>query len=189
MNIETALLDGTIDFNGVESDFGARYTTTGQSVPHIQCVASLGGTDPVTSDRILIKVIGDGMGRRGDPYHPVGMVNVAFALKSTNSGNKPSLTQGKLGSVYPNLQPDRSPKQSDSSLLYQQYRSTEALKLFSDIRSGNIAIKLSPDFGRSVTTYRIGLPVGSKLSQVIGDFNKCTATTNLYGGDFYVPTE
>jgi hypothetical protein len=186
---ETALQDAAIDFDEIDSDSGAEYTATGRSVPHIRCVVRLRGTDPATSDSIVVEVIGDGMGRRGDPYPSFGMVDVAFTLKGNDEGKQPSLTQGKFGSVYPSFQPDRSPKQSDSSLLYPQYQVTEALKLFSDIRSGSIAIKLSPDFGRSVTTYRIGLPAGNKVSRVIGDFNKCTATTNLYGNGFHVPTE
>ena len=149
-------------------------------------VARLQGTDPDTADRIVIEVIGDGIGRSGDPYPSFGMVNVAFSLAGNDHGKQPRLTQGKFGSVYPSFQPNRSPKQSDSSLLYQQYQMPEALKLFADIRSGNVAVKLSPDFGRTILEYRIELPVDSVLNRVISDFNRCTATTNLYPGRFHI---
>ena len=188
VSMETAVSDGKIDFERVETASGARYATTGLPVPHIKCVVRIRGTDSSTSDNIVVEVIGDGMGRASDPYASFGMVNVTFTMKGPDDSKHPTLTQAKFGSIYPSFQPDRSPQQSDSSLLYPQYQATETLKLFADIRSGSVAIKLSPDFGQSVTTYEISLPVGSELAHVIDEFDKCLATTNIYGGGFHVPT-
>lgn len=184
------LQNTTVDFREINSETGAKYTSTGKPVPHIQCVVKVRGMDPDTTAGVNVEIVGDGMGRSGDPYPSFGMVNVIFSLTEnpgSHSGQS-TLTQGKFGSIFPSFEPNRSPKQSDSSLLYQHYQMPEALRIFANIRSGKVTVKLSSDFGKTASNYHLVLPNDSTASKAIDDFNKCVATTNLYDGGFRVPT-
>ena len=193
--IETAartqitLQDTAIDFKRVEENSGAKYVSTGQPVPHIQCIVRVQGREPKTRNTIAVELIGDSRGRREDPYPSPGMMDVRFSVLTASGSQPPAVTQAKVDTVMPTFRAPGSQMQSDASLLYKQYQAPEAHRIFSDLVRGSMVVTMAYDFGKEVIDYHIALTDREPIRHAITGFNECAANTNLYLGRFQVPLD
>lgn len=183
---EIELIDNSLRFEQIDSTTGALYVSTGKKIPRTQCIVKLQGTDPSNLDNISVEIIADGIGRPTDKYPSIGMISVSFSLDHKDHAHQVSLTQGKFGEIDL-MNPNSFPHQQTSKIIYDHYQMPAALKLFSDVTSGKVVVKLSYDFGKTLLVYHITLPIGDNTRNVTEQFNLCVSNTNMYNGNFHIP--
>lgn len=191
----------TVSFKESDLQHGqARYAATNEPVPNIKCIVEISGLDGEAFEGVIVQIIGNGIGRSGDKYPSPGLVGVSYTFaKAVGQYASLTPTQAKLSSIYPHV-PDEVytpmkrtviPQQTNRTLYYKQYKQSEALNLFSQLKKGKLAMKVGLNFGQEILNYEADVNLGK---DVIDKFNACSAKTNIYsspaniyGSPFQVP--
>jgi hypothetical protein len=191
-SFEIVHLEGArLEFREPDGVTGAKYAATGLPVPNIQCIVEVSAFNAMTLKQLVVEIVGNGIGRSGDPYPPLGMVDIRFKLvgKDDVTEYSPRLTQAKLGSAFPSFQWDQSPKQHDLSLLYRQFPLPDVLGIFRTLFAKRLIVKLVFGFDKKLVEYDAALAEDTNITNVVKKFNECVARTNLYAGHLHVPTD
>jgi hypothetical protein len=171
------------------SDFGnARYLSTGQHIPEIDCILDVSGLDPKHSARIDAQIVGRGIGKSddGDAYHTFGAVELKVTETGAGHGTsslEPTLTQAQLANVFPQSNRTSAPGQDGGALVYQGYTLSEAQRMIVAVVRGKFELLLTHGFNHEIRRYQIDLPLNDRILQ---QFNACSLETNIYGVPFVV---
>ena len=183
------LRDVAVSFKEEDSDSDAIYAATRKSVPVIDCIIRLSGTDGHAFDGINLEIIGHGIGRAGDRYASFGTTGIRYTVSPLSNGglSTPTLTQAQIGDILrvPTSRSD-APMQEATSIYYHDYGPDAVIQTLSNIAKGHLSFRLGFGLGLETLQYDAQIFLDS---QIIGEFNACSAKTNIYGRPFSIPPD
>jgi hypothetical protein len=187
--VDGKLNEPSATFRREVRDFGnARYRSTGQRVPEIDCILDVSGLDAKDSKRIDAQIIGRGIGKSddGEALHTFGAIELKVTETGPGHGTsslEPTLTQAQLANVFPQNSRTNAPGQDGGALVYQGYTLSEAQRMIASIVRGKFELLLTHGFNHEIRRYQIELPLNDRI---LLQFNACSLETNIYGVPFVV---
>jgi hypothetical protein len=179
---EAALKDVVYDFEEIDVTVPRGWS------PEKQCVIHFIANDGVYYERVAVDVFGDGIGLPTDKYHGYGLMHVRFDLTKLQSGTSPlpTLTQAKLGSVFPTRAAPTSPQQQGLSLDYRDYTHDETVELLLRLKRGAFDVKVVLGFDKVAIVYHVAQAIDQDL---ISKFLACSSKTNIVGFPISLPDD
>lgn len=173
----------SVGFRETDGHYGSAKYATGAPVEETKCVVQLTGADNIYLHRtVTVLLIGNGIGRANSgPAMSFGGASVVFLIAPPPKGSTPSLTRGKLGSVFSINDAMSAPDQALGQVSYRGLTANDAKEIFSAMRAGAPHVRVAFGFGSQAIDYTANVKVPDV---VIDKFNACSAKTNIYGGGF-----